>query len=132
MNTFILISALMFPLPNDAGWSVLREAPRYGLCPMLVRSVIMAESEGFWWARSSCRSAGYCQIHPVHHERGINPYGTRWNIRKGCAILSIERNESRGHFAAGYRHLRYLTRYERGPRGKGMNIEYLSKICRRM
>lgn len=116
-------------LDEDTYHIAIEQARHHQLNPSLVLAVIDAESRGNPRAVSKTGALGLMQILPKYHYRGGNPLDLhipRVNITIGVRYLAWCYRHAKGDIVLT------LRNFERGPRGKGINVAYTERILKNM
>ena len=115
-------------LDEDTYHIVLEQARHHRLNPSLVLAVIDAESRGNPRAVSRTKARGLMQIMAKHWYDGdpMDLHIPRVNIQRGCAVLRWAHDLADGDIVLT------LRNYERGPRGKGINVAYTRRILKNL
>ena len=115
-------------LDEDTYHIVLEQARHHRLNPSLVLAVIDAESRGNPRAVSRTKARGLMQIMAKHWYDGdpMDLHIPRVNNQRGCAVVRWAHDLADGDIVLT------LRNYERGPRGKGINVAYTERILKNM
>ena len=107
----------------------VREAGAHDLPVNLVLAVIDAESGGNPMAVSKAGAHGLMQVMPRYwykHGPASDLHRPEIGIKVGCSVLRWARDLAKGDVVLT------LRNYERGSRGRGINLKYTNKILRNM
>ncbi|HSW64024.1 MAG TPA: transglycosylase SLT domain-containing protein [Dissulfurispiraceae bacterium] len=104
------------------------ESARNELPLSLVLAVIDAESSGRTNAVSKAGALGLMQVMPKYWYDGdpMDLHIPRVNIQRGCAVLRWAHDLAKGDIVLT------LRNFERGPRGKGINVAYTRRILKNL